>query len=213
MTPDEVVNDCQNLAGGHPDPSGRRATNKRRTRDALEQAAFELFLRDGYDATSVTDIAAAVHVSQRTFFRYFTTKDDVVFCGLDDDVERFVRILRDALRSDTPSWADLSAGIVAFGETYEASRSTHLLRAELVLRTPVLHGRAGRIQAEWRNRAVEVLAARYGLPIADWDIQLLASLTMAVLGAAVIEWIWNDDVLLGDAVRRAAARAPELLGG
>ena len=49
---------------------------KQRTRDALVRAAVELFTTRGYEATTVDDIAEAVEVSQRTFFRYFAGKEE-----------------------------------------------------------------------------------------------------------------------------------------
>ena len=52
-----------------------------RTRVALQRCALELFLRDGYDATTVAAISRAAGVSQMTFFRHFPTKESVV---LDD---------------------------------------------------------------------------------------------------------------------------------
>ncbi|MFI0480685.1 TetR family transcriptional regulator [Actinomadura sp. 9N215] len=69
-------------APGAPEPApalaGLRERKKQRTRLALVDAALELFVSQGYEATTIDEIVAAVEVSQRTFFRYFATKEDVV---------------------------------------------------------------------------------------------------------------------------------------
>lgn len=78
--------------------AGLRERKKQRTRTALVDAALELFLSQGYEATTIDEIVAAVEVSQRTFFRYFATKEDVVTSFLADHDE----ILKEALAARPP---------------------------------------------------------------------------------------------------------------
>ena len=59
-------------------PIGRREANKRATRNALQGAAAKLFENQGYERTTVRDIATAAGVTERTFFRYFESKEDLV---------------------------------------------------------------------------------------------------------------------------------------
>src|SRR5277367_873209 len=115
-----------------------RERKKARTRAALREHALRLFREQGYQATTVEQIAAAAEVSPSTFFRYFPTKEDVV---LQDDldvrmVEAFERqpaelsaiaairaAVREALASYTP--ADLALIL----ETTELTRTVPEIRA------------------------------------------------------------------------------------
>ncbi|MEV4253727.1 TetR family transcriptional regulator [Spirillospora sp. NPDC049652] len=88
--------------GGGPAGGGLRELKKRRTRTALIDAAVELFLAQGYDATTVDEIVAAVHVSQRTFFRYFATKEDVVTGFFDEHDQWFADTLAERPADERP---------------------------------------------------------------------------------------------------------------
>jgi len=94
---------------------GRRETNKQRTRSALEQAASHLFEEKGFAATTVRDIAAAAGVGERTFFRYFPSKEDLVL----QQVRDLIPDLMDGVRrrpAGEPELAALREVIVAWLE-------------------------------------------------------------------------------------------------
>ncbi|MFC4906044.1 TetR family transcriptional regulator [Actinomadura gamaensis] len=86
-------------------PPGRRERKKQATREALLDAAFRLFASKGYEATTVEEIAEAVDVSTRTFFRYFASKEDV---ALTSQEEQFYAVL-DAFRRRPPEESALTA--------------------------------------------------------------------------------------------------------
>src|ERR1700710_149891 len=68
-------------------PEGLRERKKQRTRAMLIDAAVTLCLRNGYEQTTVDQIAAVADVSPRTFSRYFATKDAVIIALIDDMVD------------------------------------------------------------------------------------------------------------------------------
>ncbi|EXG82993.1 TetR/AcrR family transcriptional regulator [Cryptosporangium arvum] len=89
--------------------TGRRELHKQETRRALQEAAVRLFEQDGYDRTTVRDIAAAAGVTERTFFRYFATKEELVL----GEVLDLLPVIREAVierpAGETPYQAVRSA--------------------------------------------------------------------------------------------------------
>lgn len=75
----------------------RRERKKRQTRQLLATTATKLFAEQGYEQTTVAQIAAAADVATKTFFNYFPTKEDVLF----DEADRYVQVMLDAI-ADRP---------------------------------------------------------------------------------------------------------------
>lgn len=77
------------------EPTGRREANKQATRAALRSAAKQLFAGQGFERTTVRDIAGLANVTERTFYRYFDGKEDLVA----DEYQAFLAMLKDAILS------------------------------------------------------------------------------------------------------------------
>lgn len=78
------------------DELGLRERKKQRTKQALVTAALNLFRVQGYDQTTIDQIAAAADVSRATFFSYFPTKEDVLFTGTDARTAAVLEVIADA---------------------------------------------------------------------------------------------------------------------
>jgi AcrR family transcriptional regulator len=140
---------------------GLRERKKIRTHTSIAQAALQLFAERGYDATPVDDIAAAGDVSPRTFFRYFPTKEHVVFANSEQVLERLLLAIR-ATPPDVPDAIALREGFLALAVGIEHHRTDNLLRGKLIAENPSLRARAFAIETEWEAALADELAERSG---------------------------------------------------
>jgi AcrR family transcriptional regulator len=104
------------------DPLPVRERTRRAVRDELAQLAKELFVEKGYDETTIDDLAAAAGMSKRTFFRYFASKEELVFGKYEILGEQLAEDLA-ARPTDEPLWTSLRQ---AFGRVVEYCESEAL---------------------------------------------------------------------------------------
>jgi AcrR family transcriptional regulator len=108
----------------------RRDWNKKRTREALEAAAWRLFQRKGFDETPIEDITEAAGVSPRTFFRYFDSKEAVLFGDWRSDLDR-ATVTFQSLPADEHPLLMLREVMLSLVERYETERPKYLFRKKL----------------------------------------------------------------------------------
>ncbi|MET7472844.1 TetR family transcriptional regulator [Streptomyces sp. NPDC005648] len=174
-----------------------RERKKQRTRDALLRAAIELFTTRGYDRTTVDDIAEAVDVSQRTFFRYFAGKDEAALALEALVVARFVQAVRRRPAVEAPIVALRQAVLEGWDHLHEVIEA--VVPVELYLRmhrviesTPTLLAAQLRRNLEAEDALARVIADREGL---DVDADPRPRLAVAVFGGVmrVTERQWGTD--------------------
>ncbi|MEV5573977.1 TetR family transcriptional regulator [Spirillospora sp. NPDC052269] len=150
---------------------GLRERKKRQTRTALVDAAVELFLAQGYDATTVDEIVAAVHVSQRTFFRYFATKEDVVTGFLAEHDQWFTEQLTNRPADERPFTALFETLRLVLKEIAEADpeETERFRRVRRVLEAePALKAAQMARYKHTEDRLARIIADREGVdPDAD----------------------------------------------
>ncbi|WP_328889183.1 TetR family transcriptional regulator [Streptomyces sp. NBC_00316] len=152
-------------------PTGLRERKKRHTRDALLHAALELFTTQGYEETTVDEIVDAVGVSQRTFFRYFASKEEVTFAVQEMVESRFLSELRRRPAAENPFTAMRSAVLCAWNSIGEAIEELvtvelHMRTYRMIESTPPLLAAHLRRSIDLENQIAEVVAAREGLDVA-----------------------------------------------
>ncbi len=176
---------------------GLRERRKASTRRALEDAALELFARDGFDATTIETIAAAADVSPRTFFRYFASKDDVV----NPQREARQAQLREEVRGLAATLTDLEVAAAAFAAlcpSFEAERDRMLLRRQAAATSPALRGRMQDVVHSWQRTLLEALAVRRGVDVREVEVQVAAATAVALWQTAIMRWLSDDGAALAD---------------
>ena len=180
-----------------------RERKKLRTRATLIDASMQLCLRDGYENTTVEQIAAAADVSPRTFSRYFATKD-AVFMTLIEDYSHEVSIELESVPTEVgPLEAMRQAHVAVL--TRVASRHVGRLTTEriiLMLRVINASDALRRAAFEFRHDATEViLAKRMGVDIEDGRRRLVAAVFSSTIVTACGDLIADTDtVRLGPTV-------------
>ena len=182
---------------------GLRERNKRERRRRLEDLAIELFERDGFEKTTIEQIAGAAEIAPRTFFSYFATKDDLVLADYTDRLDRILHEL-DQRPSDEPAWEALRASFAAVADDYAAEADRLRRRFTIMAANPSVFARSLQLQAGWEQALTERLATRAGTGADDLRPRLLAATALAVMRASLQHWLTNGQATpLPDLVQRA----------
>ena len=174
---------------------GRRQRKKQRTRDALIETAMKLFAAKGYDHTAVHEITDAVDVSERTFFRYFAGKEDLVLSLIRDGSAAFAEALASRPPQEEPLTAARQAFQISLRELPGGAEGlpSYLAVMRLIDSTPALLAAYLRYVHDHDEEIIEVLARREGVdPATDRRPRVLA----AMIGALV--FLANRDLRAGD---------------
>ena len=173
-------------------PDGLRERKKARTRASIREHALRLFREQGYQATTVEQIAAAAEVSPSTFFRYFPTKEDVV---LQDDMD--TRMI-EALEQQPPGLGPLGAVRAATRQVLASYTAADLavLRetTRLTMTVPEVRARALDEFARTIEVIAEAVAKRAGRPADDLAVRTMAGAIVGVIMSITLPWEgWSDD--------------------
>jgi AcrR family transcriptional regulator len=187
-----------------------RSRKRQFIRDAIFDAAIEIFSAKGFDETTIDDVARAAGVSRASFFRYFASKDDL----LAQNVMNYGRALTDAIKACPPSFTPIQTMhevVLAVAR----QRVTHPRTRQVI---DISLRSASAMQAQ-SSRMIEVeesvaiaLAERLGSQSKDdLEPRLLAAMTVSAMNVAIMAWHRGDCPDLAAAVKRVFARLNRLL--
>lgn len=185
---------------GENGTNGQRQTRTGRppatSRAALEQVGFELFARQGFDRTTVDDIAAAAGIGRRTFFRYFASKNDLVWGDFEAELVKLDELLA-ATDPAAPMMDALRGAVVEFNRFDPAVVPWHRQRMALILRVPTLQADSTVRYASWRTLVTEFAARRTGRVASDLLPRLIGHTVLAACIAAYEHWLNDEQASLG----------------
>jgi AcrR family transcriptional regulator len=168
--------------------TGLRERKKVRTRQEIIEAALALFEKNGFDETTIDDVAAAAEVSPRTVFRYFTSKEDLVFLGQDEENRQVASLVK-----NTPRNADPIERIMEATRTVllaPQATPAQLTRSQrLIQRTPSLRAYKGKLLRQIEELVASELVPARGTKQEKLRGRMLAAVYLAALDVAMSSWI------------------------
>jgi AcrR family transcriptional regulator len=155
-------------------------------RERLQKAALELYAERGFEQTTAADIAASVGLTERTFFRHFADKREVIFNGQAEFEQGFVDGVAAAPHGGTP--LDVVAAALESATSFfgEERRDYSRLRQSIILDNSSLHERELLKMTSLSSRIAAALRDR---SIPEPQATLAADSGVTVFGVAFRQWI------------------------
>ncbi len=170
----------------------QRERKKIATRRALVSAGIARFHRDGFEPTTIDVICEDAGISRRTFFRYFPTKEDLVFPHRRERLERFLELLHQA--PETVSAIGSLRGVAqVFAKEYMQNREQLVAQQKLIQRTPALLAREHEIDLDWEAAIAQAFRERPGAgQVSELRARVLAGAAIGVIRATMRHWFAHD---------------------
>jgi AcrR family transcriptional regulator len=170
-------------------PVPLRERKKERTRAAIAQAALELFTTRGFEAVTLAEVAQAADVGQRTLFRYFLDKEELLF-GDDAVVQGHLQTALAARPAEEPPASTVLEAVVSLAPLWQDRREEGRTRRAVIEASPALHARQLAKYSGYERVLLDGLVARgLGRPGA----RLLARTAVACTDEALTRWFSDDD--------------------
>lgn len=170
-----------------------RKQHTSRTRARIAEVAIELIIEQGYDATTVDEIAARADVSPRTFFRYFPTKEAVLFHDLDDRLDALIDQIEQRPSDESPA-TTLIAIVREMARGFSSEGTERRLFCRMLTERPSLRVYQRTTIAEHLEREIATALANHaGLPADDLSLQVAVAVVGSCLDILARNWVRNPE--------------------
>jgi AcrR family transcriptional regulator len=166
-----------------------RERHAERTRDAIVAAAYGLFAANGYAETTIDEIAEQADIAPRTFFRYFPTKEAVLFDGADEKCDAAVAELRARPADETPYESLLAVLRSSAGELNSDDKREHMLAKFAAENDRLFEHHRAVVMCRFEEAVAAVLKERAGDGADDLAIEAAVASVLAIFGTAVRSWL------------------------
>ncbi|HYI59748.1 MAG TPA: TetR/AcrR family transcriptional regulator [Microlunatus sp.] len=173
-------------------------SRRQRTTDDLRDRALDLFERHGYEQTSAAQIAAATGVSEMTFFRHFSTKDQILLDDPYDD--ELVSAVAARPLNEPPLARTVNALRTAWAAIPEPAVEVVRRRTRIVANTPALRAAISRNNQQTEDAATAQLVADGCEPL---EARAAVSAVLAALTSALLWWSVQKQADLSEVIEHA----------
>ncbi|WP_146341666.1 mycofactocin system transcriptional regulator [Nesterenkonia sp. NBAIMH1] len=169
------------------------------TADSLGRTGLDLFIKYGFDHVTVEDIAEAEGIGRRTFFRYFSSKNDLPWGDFDGLLLRMRSRLAQA-PAETPLFDALRESVVDFNRFPHDEVPFLRQRMTVLLTTPTLVAHSALRYQAWRRVVAEFVAERLGVARDSHMAITLGQVCLGISLSAYEEWLVDDSLVLADLI-------------
>jgi AcrR family transcriptional regulator len=171
-----------------------RAFKRDAVRQRVAETVLTAFAERGFAAVTAADAAATAGISRATFFRYFSSKEEVVFVVLEAMGDEISEALARRPAGED-AWTALRRALDAPLRRYEEDPRKSLARVRLMQETPALRAHQLEMQAQWKHTIGATLGPRIGEAPDSVRTEALIGAALAGLDAAIDSWAGSDGQL------------------
>ncbi|BBY22742.1 mycofactocin system transcriptional regulator [Mycobacterium stomatepiae] len=183
-------------------PQSRVGRRRSTTTDHITDVAIELFTKQGFAEVSVDDVAQAAGISRRTLFRYYASKNAILWGDFDTHLAH-LRDLLDKVGPRVRLGGALRAALLAFNTFDDSETVQHRQRMRVILETAELQAYSMTMYAGWREVIAEFVARRSGAKTTDLLPQTVAWTLLGVALSAYEHWLRDESITLQTALGKA----------